>query len=180
MNDDLIRLLRAVVRDELARLRAPEVGLVTSVQPRDSEGSDANHQVNVRLAASGLELQAVPVTVGRLGLSMLPQVGDSVLVAFAQGELNAPLVIGSLYDANVQPPVAKAGEVVYAPSDAGGDKSLRRLQLAFGADVTLTADADVFRAILDGDMSPTMAFMTGKLSVDGSMGMAMKLGSVLG
>lgn len=48
------------------------------------------------------------------------------------------------------------------------------------ADVTLTAEADVFRAILDGEMNPTMAFMTGKLAVDGSMGMAMKLGSVLG
>lgn len=48
------------------------------------------------------------------------------------------------------------------------------------ADVTLTATADVFRAILEGDMNPTMAFMSGKLSVDGSMGMAMKLGSVLG
>ncbi len=47
------------------------------------------------------------------------------------------------------------------------------------ADVTLTASADVFKAILDGDMNPTMAFMTGKLSVDGAMGMAMKLGSVL-
>ena len=48
------------------------------------------------------------------------------------------------------------------------------------ADVPLTAEADVFRAILDGEMNPTMAFMTGKLSVDGSMGLAMKLGSVLG
>jgi len=48
------------------------------------------------------------------------------------------------------------------------------------ADVTLTAEADVFRAILDGEMNPTSAFMTGKLSVDGSMGMAMKLASVLG
>lgn len=47
------------------------------------------------------------------------------------------------------------------------------------ADVTLTAETDVFRAILDGDMNPTMAFMSGKLSVDGSMGLAMKLGSVL-
>ena len=47
------------------------------------------------------------------------------------------------------------------------------------ADVTLTASADVFKAILDGEMNPTMAFMTGKLSVDGSMGLAMKLGSVL-
>lgn len=48
------------------------------------------------------------------------------------------------------------------------------------ADVTLTADADVFRAILEGKMNATSAFMTGRLSVNGSMGMAMKLGSVLG
>ena len=47
------------------------------------------------------------------------------------------------------------------------------------ADVTLTADADVFRAILDGEMNPTMAFMTGKLKIDGSMGLAMKLAAVL-
>ena len=47
------------------------------------------------------------------------------------------------------------------------------------ADVTLTASAEVFKAILDGEMNPTTAFMTGKLSVDGSMGLAMKLGSVL-
>lgn len=47
------------------------------------------------------------------------------------------------------------------------------------ADVTLSAKADVFQAILDGDMNPTAAFMTGKLSVDGSMGMAMKLAAAL-
>ena len=47
------------------------------------------------------------------------------------------------------------------------------------ADVTLTASTETFQAILSGDMNPTMAFMTGKLSVDGSMGLAMKLGSVL-
>ena len=48
------------------------------------------------------------------------------------------------------------------------------------ADVTLTATADVFKAILDDELNPTTAFMTGKLSVDGDMGMAMKLTSVLG
>jgi putative sterol carrier protein len=48
------------------------------------------------------------------------------------------------------------------------------------ADVTLTADAEVFQAILAGEMNPTTAFMTGKLSVDGSMGLAMKLASALG
>lgn len=47
------------------------------------------------------------------------------------------------------------------------------------ADVTLTAEADVFQQILSGDMNPTAAFMTGKLSVDGNMGLAMQLGAVL-
>ena len=46
-------------------------------------------------------------------------------------------------------------------------------------DVTLSADAETFQAILSGDLDPTAAFMSGRLSVDGDMGMAMKLGSVL-
>ena len=46
-------------------------------------------------------------------------------------------------------------------------------------DVTLSADAETFKSILDGDTNPTSAFMTGKLTVDGDMGMAMKLASAL-
>ena len=47
------------------------------------------------------------------------------------------------------------------------------------ADVTLTASTETFKAILDGEENPTAAFMTGKLKVDGDMGMAMKLSGVL-
>lgn len=47
------------------------------------------------------------------------------------------------------------------------------------ADVTLSADAETFQAIFEGEMNPTSAFMTGKLTVDGDMGMAMTLASVL-
>lgn len=47
------------------------------------------------------------------------------------------------------------------------------------ADVTMTADADVFQEIMSGELNPTAAFMGGKLSVDGDMGTAMKLGSAL-
>jgi len=47
------------------------------------------------------------------------------------------------------------------------------------ADVTLSADADTFQAILAGEMDPTSAFMGGKLAVDGDMGLAMQLGSIL-
>ena len=48
------------------------------------------------------------------------------------------------------------------------------------ADVTLSATAEVFEAIMEGEQSSTAAFMTGKLSVDGDMGLAMKLAGILG
>ena len=47
------------------------------------------------------------------------------------------------------------------------------------ADVTLSADAETFQAIFEGDMNPTNAFMTGKLKIDGDMGAAMKLAAAL-
>lgn len=46
-------------------------------------------------------------------------------------------------------------------------------------DVTLSADADTFQAILEGETNPTAAFMSGNLRVDGDMGMAMQLGAAL-
>lgn len=48
------------------------------------------------------------------------------------------------------------------------------------ADVTMTADAETFRDILDGALNPTTAFMTGRLKIDGDMGAAMRLAPALG
>lgn len=47
------------------------------------------------------------------------------------------------------------------------------------ADVTMTADRDTFEGILNGEVNPTMAYMTGRLKIDGSLGIAMKLASAL-
>jgi putative sterol carrier protein len=44
----------------------------------------------------------------------------------------------------------------------------------------LTADVETFQGLLDGDVNPTSAFISGRLKVDGDMGLAMKLGSLLG
>ncbi len=49
-----------------------------------------------------------------------------------------------------------------------------------GADVTLTASSEVFKAILDGEQNPTAAYMSGNLKLDGDMGAAMKLAAILG
>ncbi|MEM8752732.1 MAG: SCP2 sterol-binding domain-containing protein [Pseudomonadota bacterium] len=45
---------------------------------------------------------------------------------------------------------------------------------------TVKVSSDDLQSIIDGDLDPTAAFMQGKLSVEGDMGVAMKLGSLLG
>ncbi len=42
------------------------------------------------------------------------------------------------------------------------------------ADCVISADLDTFRAIFDGELGPTAAFMTGRLRISGDMGVAMK------
>lgn len=144
---DLIGTLRAIVRDELARVRAPELAVVTQAFPRDAEGSKANHQVNLRLRESGVELQRVPVAVSRLGLSALPNEGDLVLVSFVGGDLNAPVAVGCLYDDEAHPPVAQPREVVYQPPD-DEESGTRRFHLELKNGSTVTVDDESLKVTL--------------------------------
>ena len=43
------------------------------------------------------------------------------------------------------------------------------------ADTTITAAAETFTKIANGEQNPTAAYMSGKLKVNGDMGQAMKL-----
>ncbi len=47
------------------------------------------------------------------------------------------------------------------------------------ADTVFLCKVDVFKSIVDGTQDPTMAYMMGKLKIKGSMGVAMKLNSLL-
>jgi len=47
------------------------------------------------------------------------------------------------------------------------------------ADATISISLEDAMAMMEGNLNPTMAFMQGKLSVDGNMGMAMKLSNLL-
>lgn len=173
---DLIATIQAIIRHELAGFRAPELGIVTEVFPRDSESGDGNHQVNVRLQQSGAELQRAPVAVGRRGLSALPDVDELVVVAFLGGELNAPVVLGSVYHEGSHPPVAAGQEVVYQPPH-DEDSAVRRLHLELPGGTLLTLDDDAtvlsaggteVRVAHDGDVT-VHAAGTVSLSADGDI-----------
>lgn len=94
----------------------------------------------------------------------------SEIITRAVEELSAK--VGEGFDGSAKFVIEGEGSIVI---DASGVRAAED-----DADVTLTADTETFRAILSGDLNPTSAFMSGKLSVDGNMGTAMKLGSVIG
>jgi len=47
------------------------------------------------------------------------------------------------------------------------------------ADTTIVTSLETFKGILEGTQDPNIAFMMGKLKVQGSMGVAMKLNGIL-
>lgn len=146
---DLMATLRAIVRDEMARVRPPELGVVTRVYAREDDGNDGNHQVDVQLSASGVELQRVPIAVSRAGWSALPNEGDLLLVTFVGGDLNAPVAVGTLYSDQAHPPIAKPHEIVYlAPDD--DDASLRRMHFELANGNSFTIKDETLEVVMGG------------------------------
>jgi putative sterol carrier protein len=95
----------------------------------------------------------------------------SEIVDAAVKALNARLG-GRGVDGSVRFVIEDAGALLIDEDGARADDG--------DADCVMTADADTFRAMLDGDLDPTAAFMSGRLRVDGDMSLAMKLGALLG
>lgn len=134
----LVPALQAVVRDQLAAVHTIELGIVTDVFTNAGGSGDTNLAVNARLRGSAVELQHVPLAVGRLGLSVSPRAGDLVVLAFVGGDLNAAVVVGFLYDEQTRPPDAGATELVYVVPDAAADDDRRlEIQLPNGNKVTI-------------------------------------------
>ncbi|WP_309897337.1 phage baseplate assembly protein V [Archangium sp.] len=119
---DLVTIIRAIVRDELASLRLGDIGVVTSSFPH-AEGDENNHECNVQLRESGLELRRVPIATPHVGMASAPRAGELVLISYVGGDPNRPIVVGRLYSDEVNPPVHAADEwrVVSPP---GGTTSI--------------------------------------------------------
>ena len=151
--------LRAVVRDELAGVRPICLAAVTAVDTNADDSGKRNVEVNAQLHGSDVELQRVPVAGGRLGLSAAPRIGDTVVVAFVDGDLNGPVIIGALYDDQQHPPKAAPDEIVYqVPDDAAG---VRRVEIITASGNTVT--------VHDDDISIIMGGTTMEVTADGAV-----------
>jgi uncharacterized protein involved in type VI secretion and phage assembly len=176
----LLDSLRAIIRDEIAAHRPPELGIVTQVYPGD--GAAGNHQADLRLRGSGLELARVPVAVPRLGFSLLPRPDDVVVVLFIDGDVHAPVVVGSLYDADRHPPQAGALDAMFVSPD-DQDSGVKRLHIATpgGGKLTIDDGGLLFEAggtklqiAQDGDVTVNAAKA---ISLEAQAGVSLKAGS---
>ncbi len=118
--------IERVARHVAAGRATAGVGKVVSTHPAGPGSPAPNHAVTVEMRESGLVLPEVPVAVGAMGFAVLPAIDDLVLVVFAEGDFNAPIVAGRLYNADQRPPEHKDDQLVFRlpPGQAKGDLNL--------------------------------------------------------
>jgi phage baseplate assembly protein gpV len=139
-----------------------ELAVVQEQHPHSSDSDKDNYACTVVLRDTGIVLKQVPVASPRIGHASVPDVGNLVLVQFIGGDVNAPIIIGSLYNDEDRPPLNGAGQVVWhhplgaGESDAvhfslqGGDTRELELLLGNGLALHLRDDDPVVELTVDG------------------------------
>ncbi len=126
----LVETMRGIAQKELQKLHMPALGVVTSIFLHSSESDKDNYECNVRLKNTDIELRRVPVATQCIGLAGIPRVGDLVMVVFVNGDINAPIITGRLYNDEDRPPLNNAEEIVYVPPYKA-NSNVRRIYLEF-------------------------------------------------
>jgi len=145
--NDVIDILRAIIRDELRMLKIADIGVVTSVFPH-AEGDTHNHECNVQLRHSELELRKVPIATPHIGLVSAPRVGDLVLLSYVGGDANRAIVTGRLYSNEANPPEHGEEELVLE-APFGGKTSLK---IDEEQSVVVTTGKNVVTIFKDGNI----------------------------
>jgi phage baseplate assembly protein gpV len=118
MTDSIVAIMKKVAENEARRLSTLELGVVTSVFPHASDSDKDNYQCSVKLKhrkqpdGSDFELRKVPVATSHIGLANIPNVGDLVVLGFLNGDINAPIILGRLYNDEDVPPKNDVGQMV--------------------------------------------------------------------
>ncbi len=174
----LLETIQRIVRQELGRLRTAELAIVQAQHSHSSESDLDNYACTVVLRNSGIVLNQVPVATPRLGSVSIPSEGDLVLVQFIGGDINAPIIIGSLYNDEDRPPVNDDGQaILHLPlgaeeSDAvhielhSGDRREIVLTLGSGLSLNLNDDDPVVKLEVDGGKATLQIDRDGALTLE--------------
>ncbi len=125
MSATLVDSVRRVVAEELRRLRFADLARVTDIHPSDPD----NYACTVELRDSGIVLKNVPVATHRIGTVSIPAVNDLVLVQFVGGDVNAPVIVGSLYNDEDRPPENKDGQCILHLPPGAADSDAAHIEL---------------------------------------------------
>jgi hypothetical protein len=181
---NLYDTLRRIAQQELARVRTTELAVVQQVHPCDPD----NYSCTVVLRDSDMVLKQVPLTTPRKGVAMVPDVGDLVLVQFIGGQINAPVITGTLYNDQDRPPQnAEKQAVIHLPADSDASSALRielntdpanAMVLNIGGALKLTLiddDPVVTLDVADGSATLTIA-RDGTVKLESSNALNIKAG----
>lgn len=162
MTASLFSTIQRIVQEELGRVRTAELAVVQAQHPHASDSDKENYACTVALRSSGIVLKNVPVATPRIGSVHIPAVGALVLVQFMGGDVNAPVIVGSLYSDEQRPPASQDGQaVVHLPLDAADDEAVHFelhsgetrelvLKMGSGVEVSLRDDDPVVELKVDG------------------------------
>ena len=171
---NLLATIQKIFRQELRQLRFAEVGKVTELFSHESESDKNNYECTVQLRDSGLILQNVAVATQRVGSVSIPNVNDLVLVAFLNGSINAPVIVGRLYNDEDRPPVAKSHEFIYISPDAA-ESDIRRMFFEFPNGNKILLDDDKF--VIEAGSTKITVNNGGDVSMEVSGNMSIKADS---
>lgn len=138
--NSIVTVMQKVAAREARKIYTNELGLVTSVFPHKSDSDKENYQCSVRLKnkkqadGADFELRQVPIATPHIGLTNIPNVGDLVVVGFVGGDINAPIILGRLYNDEDLPPKNDAGQLIL--------ENLESLKLTMKSGAVIEIDAD--------------------------------------
>lgn len=162
MTFSLFETIRRIVQQEMKSIRTAEIAVVQEQHPHAADSDTDNYACTVRLRNSDIVLKHVPVATPRIGSASLPSVGDMVLVQFVGGDINAPVITGSLYNDEDRPPANDDGQsILHLPLGAGdgdavhielhtGDKREVIIKLGTGLAINVRDDDPVIELDVDG------------------------------
>jgi phage baseplate assembly protein gpV len=183
---NLYETIQRIVQEELRYLYTSELGVVQEQHPHASDSDQDNYACTVQLRNSGIVLKQVPVATSRVGTVLLPAVGDLVVVQFIGGDINAPVVVGSVYNDEQRPPVNTDGQaILHLPlgsedSDAvhielsSGDKRECLIKLGSGLSLSLRDDDPSVEIDVDDGQAKINIARDGTISITSKSDISIK------